>query len=32
MKNNQPVTTVEQALKETDSVVSKTGPQGVITG
>ena len=31
MKNNQLVTTVEQ-VKETHSVVSKTGPQGIITG
>jgi len=31
MKNNQPVTTVEYVLKETDSIVSKTDLKGVIT-
>ncbi len=31
MKNNQPVTSVEYVLKETDSIVSKTDLKGVIT-
>jgi len=31
MKNNQPVTTVEYVLKESDSIVSKTDLKGIIT-